>query len=139
MAKNLTMAFMDIPCFFVIIGVVVSAYHGYRGYVVQRWTAQSQKHGEEQKAAKDGTTFKWFMSPRETIAVRYVYDALFYFFCSIAGFAALWLARSVFNALPNIHDISGGTGALLVFLVILGLLGVCGILPYVILFGKLPR
>ena len=139
MAKNLTMAFMDIPCWFVIVGLVVSAYHAYRGYVLQRWTAQLQKHAEEQKAAKNSYTFKWFMSSRETIAVRYLYDALFYFFCSIVGFAALWLATSVFNALPNIHDIPGGTGALLVFLVVLGLLGVCGILPHVIQLGKLPR
>ena len=138
MEKNLTMAFMDVPYLFVITGLVVSAYHGYRGYVLQRWTAQSQKHAEEQKAAKDGVTFKWFMSPGETIAVRCVYDALFYFFCSIVGFAAIWLARFVFNALPNIYDIPGGTGALLAFLIVLGVLGVGGILPYVIHLGKLP-
>lgn len=52
------------------------------------------------------------MSPIETIAVRYIYDALFYFFCSLVGFAALWLAASVFNALPKIHEISGRTVAL---------------------------
>ena len=137
--KNLTLVFMNIPCWFAVVGLVVSAYHGYRGYVVQRWIAQSQRHDAEQRAAKDCTTFKWFMSSPETIAVRYVYDALFHFFCSIAGFAALWLAISVFNALPNIHDIPGGTGALLLFLVVLGLLGVVGILPHVILLGKLPR
>ena len=139
MAKNLTMAFMDVPCLFVIVGLVVSAYHGFRGFVPQRWTAQLQKHVDEQMAAKNNTTFKWFMSPVETIAVRYVYDALFYFFCSIVGFSALWLATYLFNTLPNIHDIPGGTGALLVFLVVLGLLGVSGILPYVIQLGKLPR
>jgi len=139
MAKNLTMAFMEVPCWFVIVGLVVSAYHGYRGYVLQRWTAQSQKHDEEQTAAKDSRIFKSFMSSKETIVVRYVYDALFYLFCSIAGFAALWLATFVFNALPNIHDIPGGTGALLVFLFVLGLLGVSGILPYVIQLGKLPK
>jgi hypothetical protein len=30
MEKNLTMAFMDVPCLFIIAGLVVSAYHGYR-------------------------------------------------------------------------------------------------------------
>ena len=139
MGKNLAMAFMNIPCWFVIAGFIVSAYHGYRGYVFQRWTAQSQKYAEEQKAMKDNVTFKWFMSPGETIAVRYVYDALFYFCCSIVGFAALWLARFVFNSLPNINDIPGGTGALLAFLILLGFLGVGGILPYVIHLGKLPK
>lgn len=137
--KNLTLAFMDIPCWFLVVGLIVSVYHGYRGYVLQRWTAQSHKHDVEQKAAKDVTTFKWFMSSSETIAVRYVYDALFYFFCSIAGFIALWLAIYVFNELPNICYIPGGTGALLVFLTVLGLLGVSGQLPYIIQLGKLPR
>jgi hypothetical protein len=42
----------------------------------------------------------------------------------------------VFNQLPNIHDIPGGTGALLVFLILLALLGVGGVLPYVIHLGK---
>lgn len=137
MGRNLTMAFMDMPCLYVTIGLIISAYHGYRGYVLQRWTAQSQKYAEEQKAAKDGVSFKWFMSRVETIVVRHVYDALFYFFCSIVGFAALWLAKYVFNALPNIHNIPGATGALLAFLIILGLLGVGGILPYVIHLGNL--
>ena len=139
MPKNLAMAFMDVPCLFVIVGLGFSAYHGYRGYVLQRWTAQSQKHAEEQKATKDGTTFQWFMSSGETIAVRYVYDALLYFFCSTVGFSALWLAKSMFNALPNIQVIPGGTGALLVFLVVLGILGVSGMLPHIIQLGKLPR
>jgi len=137
--KNLTLAFMDISCLFIVIGLVISVYHGYRGYVLQGWTAQTQKHDKEQQAIKERTTFKWFMSRRETIEVRYAYDALFYFFCSIAGFAALWLAKSIFNALPNINDIPGGTGALLVFLVVLGLLGVIGQLPYLIQLGKLPK
>jgi hypothetical protein len=131
MMKNLTSAFIDVPCWFVVIGLIVSAYHGYRGYVVQRVTAQSQRRDAEQQAA-------WFWSPVETFVVRYAYDFLFYFFCSIVGFAALWLAIYVFNALPNIYDIPGGTGALLVFLVVLGLLGISGILPYVIQLGKLP-
>ena len=137
--KNLTLAFMDISCLFIVIGLVISVYHGYRGYVLQGWTAQTQKHDKEQQAIKERTTFKWFMSRRETIEVRYAYDALFYFFCSIAGFAALWLAKSIFNAPPNINDIPGGTGALLVFLVVLGLLGVIGQLPYLIQLGKLPK
>jgi len=137
--KNLTLAFVDIPCLFIVIGLVISVYHGYRGYVLQRWTAQTQKHDKEQQAIKESTMFKWFMSRRETIVVRYAYDALFYFFCSIAGFAALWLAKSIFNALPNIYDVPGGTGALLVFLVVLGLLGVIGQLPYLIQLGKVPR
>ena len=137
--KNLTLAFMDMPCWFVVVGLTVSVYHGYRGYVVQRWIAQTQKHDAEVTATAKKITFQWFMSPRETIVVRYVYDSLFYFFCSIVGFASLWLAIAVFNALPNTHDIPGGTGALLVFLVVLGFLGIGGMLPYVIQLGKLPR
>lgn len=137
--KHLTHAFTDIPCLYVLCGLIVSAYHAYRGYVLQRWTAQTQEHDAQETARMRNTTFRWFMSQRETIAVRYVYDCIFHFFWSIVGFGALWLAISVSNALPNIYDIPAGTGALVAFLFVVGLLGISGILPWVIQLGKLPR
>ena len=127
------------PYWFALTGLAVSGYHGYRGYVLQRWTAQTQRREKEQAARSNNTDFAWFMSPRETVVVRYVYDGLLYFFCSIVGFVALWLAISIFDTLPNVHDIPGGTGALLAFLSVLGLVGISGMLPYVIQLGKLPR
>jgi hypothetical protein len=45
----------------------------------------------------------------------------------------------MFNSVQDLHDISGGTSAFLVFLVVLGLLGVSGQLPYLIQLGKFPK
>jgi len=137
--NNLTLIFKDVSCWYVIVALFVSAYHGYRGYVLQRWTAKTQKYNEETKIKKEEIEFQWFMSDRETFIVRILYEVLFYFVCSVIGFVSLWFAASVFNKLPNIYDIPGGTGGLLAFFVVLGILGVCGILPYIIQLGKMPR
>jgi len=56
-----------------------------------------------------------YVVPRiQTIVTRPVYDGFLFTVCSIAGSRPL-LAVSLFNTLPNIHDISGGTSAFLVF------------------------
>jgi hypothetical protein len=109
----------------------LSLCQGYRGYVNQRVWAQSQ----EVEAGPD----KWFWSRGEVRVVRCLYDAFFYTFCSVVGFAAFWLAAYMFNSVQDLHDISGGTSAFLVFLVVLGLLGVSGQLPYLIQLGKFPK
>jgi len=139
MPKNLTMVLKDMPCLFIMVGIVVSLYHGYRGYVLQRWAIESQRHEAKQKAQKEGLCFRWFTTPTQECIIRCLYDAFFYCFCSAIGFLALWLAICMFNALPNIYDIPVGTGALLAFLILLAILGVGGILPHVIHLGKLPR
>jgi hypothetical protein len=69
---------------------------------------------------------------------RAAYDRLVYWVCSMAGFAALWLGVYLFNTVPSIHDIPGGTSAFLVFLFAVGLLGVSGQLSTVIQQGKFP-
>jgi hypothetical protein len=137
--RELMEIFADIPLEFILVGLIVSVYHGYRGYVLQRWTEQTQKHESGQTAKSKSTNFVWFMSKTETVVVRYVYDFLFYSFCSIVGFAALWLAISIVDVLPSIHDISGAVGGLLAFLVVLAVLGIGGILPSVIQLGKFPK
>jgi hypothetical protein len=142
MTTHLGAAFATIPwgCVgFVVLAVLVSAYHGYRGYVLQRVTAQSQQNVFERQPPTPGIPDRWFWSDREVKVVRTGYDALFYDFCSVVGFAALWLASFLLNTMPNLHNIPGGTSAFLVFLVVLGLLGVSGQLPYLIQLGKVPK
>jgi|SRR5882724_225521 hypothetical protein len=129
MTTHLGSAFETIPWWFIAVALIVSVYHGYRGYVLQRAFAHYQQ-------AQFGPTYT--LSRIQTIVTRPVYDGLLFTVCSIAGFAALWLAVSLFNTLPNIHDISGGTSAFLVFLFALGLLGVSGQLSTVLQQGKFP-
>ena len=139
MPTHLASAFSELPCWYMLVAVGVSIYHGYRGFVVQRVTVQAQKHELETQARASGGIPNWHWSRLDTIFVRYVYDTLFYFFCSLAGFVALWLAAGIYNASPTAHDIPTGTSALLVFLFLLGLLGIVGQLPHVIQLGKISK
>lgn len=139
MPTHLASAFSDLPCWYVLVGVGVSIYHGYRGFVVQRVTVQALKHEMETQARASKSDPYWPWSRIDTILVRYVYDTLFYFFCSLAGFVALWLAADIYNASSTAHDNPADTGALLVFLLLLGLLGIVGQLPYVIQLGKVSK
>ena len=118
------------PCWFILIGLIVSAYHGYRGFVNQYALVLWQRHQSGQGA--------WFWTPFNTVVVRYVYDALFYFFCSLVGFASAWGAIRLLAGLQCVYNIAAGTGAFLVFLILLGILGMAGQLPNVIHLGKLP-
>jgi hypothetical protein len=129
MTIHLSSTVVTISWWYIALALVVSAYHGYRGYVLQQAFAHYQQ-------AQWGANYT--LSPLATLLARPVYDGLFYAVCSLAGFAALWLAWHLFNTVPSIHDIPGGTSALLVFLFALGLLGVSGQLSTVIQQGKFP-
>jgi hypothetical protein len=136
--EDLTIGYGYVPDWFMIVALGFSIYHVYRGYVLRRWIAQTQKHVEEQRAARDDSTFNWSMPTIKKIVVRYVYDTLFHFYCSMLGFVALWLVIYPFFITSEFRDSSGGTG-LFIFLVVLSILGVSGILPFVIQLGKRPR
>lgn len=116
-----------------IIAVVISGYHAYRGCVLQRVTV------EDQRDEKQRQNLNWHWSSSNTFWVRYVYDTVFYFFCSMVGFISLWFAMYAIETVSNIEDISGGTSAVLIFLLLFGVLGISGILPYLIHQGKFPR
>jgi hypothetical protein len=131
MATHLGSAFATIPWWFIAVALIFSVCHGGRGYVFQCAVAYHQQ------AQPDSPFHQW--SRRQTIVTRCAYDGFFHAFCSMTGFAALWLAGYVFNTMPDLHDIPGGTSAFLVFLVVLGLLGVSGQLPYLIQLGKFPK
>jgi hypothetical protein len=131
MPSQLSAAFAGIPWWFIAVGLAISAYHTCRGYILQcAFAHYQQSKGDNQFAT-------W--SRRKTTLIRCIYDGFFYCVCSVAGFAALWLAAYIVNTLPTIQDIPSGTSAFLVFLIVLGLLGVSGQLPYLIQLGKVPK
>jgi len=138
--EDLTIGYGYVPNWFMIVALVVSIYHGYKGYTLQRWTVQTQRLVEEQRATRDNPTFYWFMPPIETIAVRHIpmYYALHYFFCSLFGFVALWLVICRFFITPEVLDTSGGL-CLLIFLIVLSIVGISGVLPFVIRLVKMLR
>lgn len=134
MIEHLSSFLDSFPWVFILIAIVVSIYHGYRGYVLQRVTVQIQED-EAKKGAK-----VWAWTRTEIFVVRYLYDSLFYFFCSLIGFISLWVAIIIITSKDtSVQNISGGASALFVFLIIVAILGISGQLPQLIQQGKLPK
>jgi len=134
MVEQLTAFIEKFPFVSILIAIIVSIYHGYRGYVLQRITVKIQKN----EAKREENSWPW--TKTEIFFVRYIYDALFYFFCSFLGFIALWIAIMIINAhASSVQNISGGASALFVFFIIVAILGLSGQLPQLIQQGKLPK
>lgn len=133
MVQQISLFIETFPSLSILVVFIVSLYHGYRGYVIQRVTVQTQKNDLQK-----GNGWSWTQT--EIVIVRYLYDAFFYFFCSLIGFMALWVAIKVIGAQSlSIQNYSGGGSALLVFLIIVAILGISGQLPQLIQQGKLPK
>ena len=113
------------PYWYDVLAVLLTGYQTYRGYVLQ------QKLGPAQSSITSTT---------HRILVLSVADAILYFLCSAAGFAALWVGYSLSLAAPKLNEITAGAAALLIFLWVFGLVGVTGQLPHLLQQGKiLPR
>ena len=70
-----------------------------------------------------------------------VHHGAFYFICSLSGFIAWTLAPQVAEKIEKANawtEISGGSGAILIALAVLALLGVSGGLPRILFLGNRP-
>lgn len=61
-----------------------------------------------------------------------------YFFCSLSGFIAWCVAHWVSSRIGNWSDVASGTGAIIVALAALSVLGVSGALSRILYLGKKP-
>jgi hypothetical protein len=110
----------EMPCSYIWVGVIWSAYQGVRGAVEtdlfnadKKWTVWQ----------------KWL--------VLYVHDFAFRFVCAAAGFVALFAAYATLKQV----NLGGANAGVLVFVALaflLGVIGVGGQLHHAVLFGKLP-
>ncbi len=133
------MAFLkNIPVWYWILGLAVSLYQAYRGYRFQRIFAEEQnKEAGQENSTRKAFAHRW--SDFEIVVLRAASDAIFYFVCAATGFLAVFLLYYIGSSLPSLHQIDGGTSAVLIFLALFGLLGVTGQLPHLLQQGKLPR
>jgi hypothetical protein len=122
----------EMPCWYVGLAVVASLYYGARGVLGQRIAAQLLN--EELKAQKKRIWTAW-----EIVLVRYVQDFIFHFVCSVAGFLSLFIVVATLQCLQSIIELQAGASVILVFCFLLGLVGVCGQLPYLLLEGRFPK
>ncbi len=108
--------------FFLVLGLLLSLYQGYRGFMFQ-WI-------------RSDAPFKEWSKPRKVLLLALA-DGLLYFATSVSGFIALVLCFELSARIPDPASIAIGTATLLVFLAVYGILGVTGQLPYLIQKGKL--
>jgi len=129
--------FNDGPCWYIILALIVSFYQAYRGFMFQWILAKERKSSERMDTAEQGIAQqKWTRSQK--IVLLCVADMFFYLVTTLAGFLSLFVAYYVLNKVPCLTEIGAGLSALLIFLILFGLLGVCGQLPYLIQLGKFP-
>src|SRR6266446_921663 len=76
--------------------------------------------------------------PWERIVVLYIHEFAFRLICTLAGFLSLYMSVIVFNEIIPDGELSTGDSLLLLLLFLVGVIGVCGQLHYVILMGKRP-
>ena len=105
-------------CLHSAAGFLVSACQGYRGFMFQ-WFASQGAFAENK------------------LSQLCISDMFFYATSRASGFVAICFAYRLSVLLPDPANIALGTSVLLIFLVVFGLLGVTGQLPYRIQQGKL--
>lgn len=114
------------PILYVALAALVSAWHGYRGFRLQ-WLARQQSNDPYAGLALYEKALLFCLA-----------DGFFYLVCSAVGFAALWFAWSLIGAAFS-PAVGIGFDVIWIFLLLLGVTGATGQLPYLIQLGKNRR
>ncbi len=112
------------PVFYLALAVLLSAWQAYRGFRLQ-WLARERQDDAFFAVAR------W-----EKVLLFCLADAFFHAVCSGVGFASLWLAWSMIETAVG-SGVGIGFGAIWIFLLLIGVTGVTGQLPYLIQLGKI--
>jgi predicted PurR-regulated permease PerM len=75
----------------------------------------------------------------EVVLVRYVQDFIFHVVCALAGFLGLFFSVAALQEFKALAEVPAGAAVLIVFSFLLGLVGVCGQLPFLLLEGRFPK
>jgi hypothetical protein len=137
--NNTMQILSETPFWYWIVATVVSLYHGYRGFTLQRILIKDQKESAAKPLANGAFTPTWKWSICNAILVRSLFDGIFYLFCSVVGFISLRALISIYNSITCLGQISVGSATILGILGVFSTIGIVGQLPYLILLGKLPK
>ena len=107
------------PIWYMALMVILSGYQACRGF----------KLYDILGIHRSLSTHIW--SRPEIVWLLCVADAITYFICTAGGFVALYWAYS-FARVRCVQEISSGTSVLLIFLGLVGILGITGKLPTVL-------
>jgi len=113
--------------------LLFSFYQAYRGFKLQ-WIL-----GIHRSPQQSSTSVASAWSKTDVVFVLCLADALFFFVSTTSGFLALYAAYLIVVGVPSIQDISNGTSAVLIFLGLIGVLGISGQLAPLLQQGKFPK
>ena len=115
---------IQIPIWYVIIAILWSTYQGIRGII-------EHNRGYKDRKQSWNTLEKW--------VILFVHDFVFRFICTISGFVALYLIYILYWDKDTIQNLTAGSSVFIVFLTLIGIIGIGGQLHYIILMGKWPK
>jgi hypothetical protein len=113
------------PVCFLIVVILWSAFQAYTGYHYGVFISDSASRNDGRKACV-------------RLVAYGVHHGAIYFCCSVSGFAAWYLADRVSEKIGNWSEVAAGTGAILVALAVLSIVGVSGALPRILYLGNRP-
>jgi hypothetical protein len=119
----------QIPWWYAVVALIFSCYYGYRGYR-GNWIAQRRANDERKEGQR--------LSTSAIVSIFCVHDMLFHFFCSVAGFLALFIANTLYESLVAAETFDTGKSVFLIFAFLFGVIGATGQLPQLLLQGKVP-
>lgn len=122
------------PYLFWTVGAILSGYQGWRGILIQRHHVDNENIGLQAQAP---ALQPWSLG--EQVVVHRVHDFIFNFVCSFAGFIAFYLISTLLPESADFIRMETGAGIVIGFLSILALAGISGVLPPLLMLGKLPR
>jgi len=123
-------------CLYCLFAVAYSFFNGYRGIRIQKFY-KSGKDDNVYNAGKGYKKDKWI---KRDINIHCIHDFFFNFICTISGYAAFYFVVKIIKniGIQNLTNISPGLGIFLSFLLLFSIIGMSGILPHVLYFGRFP-
>jgi hypothetical protein len=114
------------PEFFLIVAIIWSSFQAYAGYHYGVFIS------ERAGLCRDKSVRFWAYG---------IHHGAIYFWCSVSGFAAWYLADRLSQEIKEIEhwsEVATGTGAILIALAVLSIVGVSGALPRILYLGNRP-
>ena len=123
---------LNMPWWYYLIMFIFTAYYAYRGVRYFKVFGVPLSQTEYYK----GPT----LSLKDKVIIEYIQEILFKVIITISSFISLYVAVYILSLQKApFNEISAGTAALLIFLIIWGIIGISGYLTAFIAAGKIPR
>jgi hypothetical protein len=120
---SITEILIGMPWWYCLAMIIFSTYYAIRGVMYHKRNIN--------KIINEWT--KW-----ERIVILYIQEIIFKVIITVSSFSALYLANHILLNIKSINDVGIGLVGLLIFLLVWGIIGVCGYLTLFISMGKIP-